>query len=232
MKKTINLNFILKKFFDPKLIILSIFLSLIISTTSFFLQKKFKVLIVDVYFQNMNTAVIFNEINKLKIKKDSELSINDIFKLEYIKNAYLADRQVFLNFKTILVHYELKKIENKLNGEIIIDFKKNLDNSNFLSFKLIKNLDYANQENTYYDKNSTELAQDINAIFNQLILEYLKKGGVAQDYLNQKDFVFVHISSVKEYKFNFLLLFSTFIFISLFINLILVLLKFKKNILI
>ena len=114
MKKTVNLNFILRKFFDPKLIILSIFLSLIISTASFFLKEKFKVFVVDVHLRNINTAIIFSEINKLKLKKDSELSVNDIFKLEYIKNTYLADRQVFMDFKTNnLVPSELKKIENK-----------------------------------------------------------------------------------------------------------------------
>jgi hypothetical protein len=233
MKKTINLNFILRNFFDPKLIILSIFLSLIILTASFFLQKKFKVFIVDVYFKyNINSAVILNEINKLQLKKDSELSINDLLKFDYAKNLYLSDRQVFLELKMNFVPHVFKKIENKLNGEIKIDLSKTLNNLNFLSFKFIKNLDYANQENTYYDTNSTRLVQDITDIFNQSVSEYLKKRGIADDYLNEKDFVFAYISSVKEYEFNFFRLFSTFIFISLFINLIFVLLKFRKNILI
>jgi hypothetical protein len=230
MKKTINLNFIPKKFFDPKLIILSIFLSLIISTASFFLQKNLKVFIVDVYFKNnIKTYIFFNEMNKLKINEDSEIKLKDILKLEYLKNN-LSHTDIFSELKVYFAQYDLKIIENKLNGKIQINLQKSLNNSNFLSFKLIKNLDHVNEENTYYDKNSIRLIQDIKVIFNQFISEYLKKNEIIYEYLDKEDFVFVNISSVKEYKYNFLSLFSKFIFISLFINLILVLFKFRKNI--
>jgi hypothetical protein len=234
MKKMINLNFILRKFFDPKLITISIFLSLIISTTSFFFQENFKVFIVDIYFKNnIKNIVYLNEINKLKLNKNSELSIQDILKLQYMKSFPLSDDSLFLELKANLVPNELKKIENKLNGKIELDRNKQLNNSNFLTFKFTKKLDYGNQENTYYDNNSIRLIEeDTTVIVNQYVSEFLKNKVFVQDYLNEKDFVIVHISSFKEYKFNFFRLFSTFIFISLFINLIFVLLKFRKTILI
>jgi hypothetical protein len=233
MKKMINLNFILRKFFDPKLITISIFLSLIISTTSFFFQENLKVFIVDIYFKNnIKNIVYLNEINKLKLNKNSELSIQDILKLQYMKNFPLSDDSLFLELKANLVSNDLKKIENKLNGKIEVDRNKQLNNSNLLSFKFTKKLDYGNQENTYYDNNSISLIEDTTVIVNQYVSEFLKNKVFVQDYLNEKDFVIVYISSFKEYKFNYFRLFSTFIFISLFINLIFVLLKFRKTILI
>jgi hypothetical protein len=234
MKKIINLNFILRKFLDPKLITISIFLSLVISTASIFLQENLKVFIVDIYFKNNIKNIIYsNEIDKLKLNKNSELSIQDILKLQYMQNFPLSDDNIFLELKMNLTANEFKKIENKLNGKIELDRSKYLNNSNFLSFKFTKKLDRGNQENTYYDNNSIRLIEGTTVIvINQYVSEFLKNKVIVQDHLNENNFVIANISSFKEYKFNYFRLFSTFIFISLFINLIFVLLKFRKTILI
>jgi hypothetical protein len=231
MKKLINLNFILRKFFDPKLITLSIFLSLIISTASIFLQEKLQVFTIDIFFTNkIKKNVYLDELDKLKLNKDNKLTIKDMMKLQYLKDFSLSNEQLFLDIKMNLLSNDLKRIENKLNGKIKLNKDKYLNNSNNLSFEFIKNLDYYNQENNY-DVITSKLYDDTKVIFNQYINEYLKKKEISQDYFNEKDFVIVFISLIKEYKFNFFRLFSTFIFISLFINLIFVLFKFRKNIL-
>ena len=244
MSTNINLNYLLKKCVSNfKITFVSAVLSLLIIILLFFYDEK-KIEIKNSFYISKILYVTLLEYDPLLmqfINKNYEVTNQNNNKhnqsLEFLKySTAIRLTDTILDSYAEKIKYgiikEKKKIIYKLkekNYQVYFNSKQEAKNDNLIQFEIKKNFkryDFVNLD----DSNLLLINEEVKKIVYQILKDQVRL--VAKNFdPNLDDYIF-HTYTVNKISFSYYRYISTYVFLLIFINFIIVFVKFRKKILI